>query len=171
MEGFLVASSPGGFTLAEDEQKVTQWVWACLSTTGLWMFAISIIQIKFFVWLRHQISCDRREGSKALWRPCQSCMIFIFSPRSFYCYSFWEKQRADCNIVWKCRDRTMAGDDSSCLCDVHVKVYLVFLLLGRSQKNRPQPDVQYIQAFNGGVNCVLSRKCGYNKVWDLGFSP
>lgn len=38
MEGILVASSPAGFTLAEDEQKVTQWVWACLSTTGRWMF-------------------------------------------------------------------------------------------------------------------------------------
>lgn len=66
MEGILVASSPAGFTLVEDEQKVTQWVLACLSTTGLWMFAISVIHLKFFVWLRYEMSCGRSEGSTAL---------------------------------------------------------------------------------------------------------
>lgn len=66
MEGILVASSPAGFTLVGDEQKVTQWVLARPSTTGLWMFAISIIQFKFFVWPQYQISCDGSEGSTAL---------------------------------------------------------------------------------------------------------
>lgn len=60
-----MASSPAGFTLVGDEQKVTQWVLACLSTTGLSMFAISIIQFKFCAWLRCQISGDWREVLKS----------------------------------------------------------------------------------------------------------
>lgn len=165
MGRFFAASFPAGFTLVEDEQKVTQWVWACPSTTGLWMFGScnqqTIIQIEFFVWLGHQISCYRRGGggSKALWRLCQSCMIFIFSPRSFYFYSLWEKRRADCNIAWKSRDRTMARDDQSWLCDVHVKVYLVFPLWGWSQKNQTIPDIQYRLAFRWGANVNVGIIC------------
>lgn len=47
MEGILVASSPAGFTLVEDEQKVTQWgFWLVCQQQVFWMFAISIIQFK-----------------------------------------------------------------------------------------------------------------------------
>lgn len=50
-EGILVASSLLGLLWLGDEQKVTQWVLARVSTTGPWMFVISIIQLKFFLWL------------------------------------------------------------------------------------------------------------------------
>lgn len=60
-EGILVASSLLGLLWLGDEQKVTQWVLAPLSTTGPWMFAISIIQFKSFVWLQYEISCDGSE--------------------------------------------------------------------------------------------------------------
>lgn len=48
MEGILESSS-AGLTLVGNEQKVTQWVLAHPSTTGLWVFAIRIDRFKFFV--------------------------------------------------------------------------------------------------------------------------
>lgn len=62
MEGILVASSFDGFTLVEDEQKVTQWVLARPSTTGLWTSEISILQFKFYVWWQYNILCSTGES-------------------------------------------------------------------------------------------------------------
>ncbi len=141
-----------------------QQVFGCLDS------AISIIQIKFFVWLWYQIPRDRNDGSRALRRPCQTCMIFIFSPRSFYCYSLWEKRRADCNIALKSKDQTMARNAHSWLCDVYVKVYRLFPFFRMfSEKWLIDQHLTYLLAFDGGVNLhfmsVLSGKCGYTMFW------
>lgn len=71
----------------------------------------------------------------------------------------------------KYKDQTMARDEHSWLCDVHVQVYLLFLFLGW----HIDQHLTYLLAFDGDVHfhfmSVLSGKRMRDMFWDLGFSP
>lgn len=78
-ERTAVASFSAGCAPAGDEQKVTQWLLLHLSTTGLQMFEICSVRLRFFTRLR----AVGVECSEALRRLCHTCVIFSFPPRSF----------------------------------------------------------------------------------------
>lgn len=173
MEGILVASCPAGFTLVEDEQKVTQWVWACLSTTGFWMFG----------------SCNQHHANEILHAAIVSDILwweqglksFVATVSVMHDLYFFTKVILLLFVVRKAESwlhysmKIQRSDNAPrrlelimwCLCKGLPPIAFARTFSGMWHIDQ---QLTYLLAFDW-VNFALSHKCGYNMFWDLEWSP